>query len=426
MDIRFLLTAVFIAGVGSGWLGKTWLESASSELAGNNQGAAISSNGENQNISQSLDYTEKNSSNTSSINIDFSNSAPSIGQRNPPEGKPADALFARLLNDRLYNEAIVLYQQTVQQNEKTPPQLKNALLDHLRALSKIGNNSDFSELIERYLSIYYDDIAVLLLLAEFNQSNGNYFRSVDTYLLAKTYSYTVIDQNNSRNQLNSFVKETDNIYTNQKDWLALINFYSYINTSGLMTSFYQYRQALAHLGNGDKLSAIEQLKQLTSDSLVGGQAAITLNKLTNRDGGVVRATRDNVIKDDSETVALQQRGVHYLIDLTVSRQDNIKLLVDTGASITTLTQASFFSLSSYSDAAEQEKRIFHTANGSVQGTVYLVPELTIGPYLLENTKIAVLDFEMAEGVDGLLGMNVLGQFNFQIDQENTSLVLNRK
>lgn len=421
-----MLTAVFIAGVGSGWLGKTWLEAAPSELAGNNQGATISSNGENQNISQSLDYTEKNSSNTSSINIDFSNSAPVIGQRIPPEGKPADALFTRLLNDRLYNEAIVLYQETVQQNEKTPPRLKNALLDHLRALSKIRNNSDFSELIERYLSIYYDDIAVLLLLAEFNQTNGNYFRSVDTYLLAKTYTYTVIDQNNLLNQLNSFVKETDNIYTNQKDWLALIDFYTYINTSGLMTSFYQYRQALAHLGNGDKLSATEQLKQLTSDSLVGAQATITLNRLTNRNGGVVTATRDNAIKEDSETVALQQRGVHYLIDLTVGRQDNIELLVDTGASITTLTQASFYSLSSYSDAAEQEKRIFHTANGSVQGTVYLVPELTIGPYLLENTKIAVLDFEMEEGIDGLLGMNVLGQFNFQIDQENKSLVLNRK
>ena len=45
---------------------------------------------------------------------------------------------------------------------------------------------------------------------------------------------------------------------------------------------------------------------------------------------------------------------------------------------------------------------------------------------MNNTQIAVLEFDMNQGVDGLLGMNVLGQFRFQIDQENTQLLLSRE
>jgi len=60
------------------------------------------------------------------------------------------------------------------------------------------------------------------------------------------------------------------------------------------------------------------------------------------------------------------------------------------------------------------------------GTVYAFPELRLGPYLLQDTQVAVLDFETRPEIDGLLGMNILGQFRFQIDQENTQLRLSKK
>ena len=60
------------------------------------------------------------------------------------------------------------------------------------------------------------------------------------------------------------------------------------------------------------------------------------------------------------------------------------------------------------------------------GTVYSVAELGLGPYLIKNTQIAVIDFDVSRGFDGLLGMNVLGQFRFQIDQDNANLLLSSK
>jgi hypothetical protein len=43
--------------------------------------------------------------------------------------------------------------------------------------------------------------------------------------------------------------------------------------------------------------------------------------------------------------------------------------------------------------------------------------------MLNDAQIAVLDFKMPEGVDGLLGMNVLEHFRFHIDQEKQLLYL---
>ncbi len=428
MNTHFLLTVVFVAGVSAGWLGKTWVGSVSSELADKvsdtNPGAAARGDNETNNISPALNFNISDSNNASVKNIAFTDESPAIAQQYSSPGKAAVGIFSRLLNDRLYDEAMLLYEETVRLDQKTAVKLKSTLVDHLSNLSTIRNNTDFSELIERYLSIYYDDIDVLLLLAEFNQKNGSYLEAVDVYLLAKTYVYTDIDENNLLIHFNEFVKEIDSVYTIQKDWFSLVNFYSHINASGLMTSSYQYRQALAYLGFGDKAAATDHFKQLVDDSLVGEQASLALSRLS---GNAHEAlTTDNAIHEISEKIALQQRGSQYLIDLTVGREDTVKLLIDTGASMTTLSQASFYSLRSSADAVVQEKRMFRTANGVVQGTVYLAPEIMIGPYLLKDTKIAVLDFDMATGIDGLLGMNILTQFHFQIDQENKNLVLTGK
>ena len=40
---------------------------------------------------------------------------------------------------------------------------------------------------------------------------------------------------------------------------------------------------------------------------------------------------------------------------------------------------------------------------------------------IADTPIAVLDFESGNGVDGLLGMNVLRNYRFEIDQDRDLL-----
>ena len=428
MNTRFIVIVTFILGLGSGWLGKTWLGSDQSALFATVSTDSASSAGIQNSVSDSVITLESANSNgdlpaTQNI-LDIAPRQQSQLYEDKSGGITIFDHFKNLLNDRLYFDAMTLYQDQGQLNSQTIARLRRALFDHLTTLSQARNNTDFSELIESYLSIYYDDIDALLLLANFNKVNGSYFEVIDVYLLAKTYAYNDVDQQKVLSQFNDFVKEIDSFYTNQKNWVSLINLYSHINTAGLMTSPFQFQQALAHLRSGDEYFAIEQFTQLLNDSLVGESAATALNKLTaytEAPGPIVSAPLD-----DSEAIPLQKLGNQYLVNLTINRRDDIRLLIDTGASMTTLSRAKFDSVNTSGEAVIQDRRVFRTASGVIMGTVYSVPELSLGPYRLTNTQIAVLDFDIDREIDGLLGMNILGQFRFQIDQENTRLLLSRE
>ena len=428
MNTHFIVIVTFILGLGSGWLGKTWLGSDQSALFATASTDSASSAGIQNSVSDSVITLESANSNgdlpaTQNI-LDIAPRQQSQLYEDKPGGITIFDHFKNLLNDRLYFDAMTLYQDQGQLNSQTIARLRRALFDHLTTLSQTRNNTDFSELIESYLSIYYDDIDALLLLADFNKVNGSYFEVIDVYLLAKTYAYNDVDQQKVLSRFNDFVKEIDSFYTNQKNWVSLINLYSHINTAGLMTSPFQFQQALAHLRSGDEYFAIEQFTQLLNDTLVGESAATALNKLTaytEAPGPIVSAPLDN-----SEAIPLQKLGNQYLVNLTINRRDDIKLLIDTGASMTTLSRAKFDSVNTSGEAVIQDRRVFRTASGVIMGTVYSVPELSLGPYRLTNTQIAVLDFDIDREIDGLLGMNILGQFRFQIDQENTRLLLSRE
>jgi len=348
--------------------------------------------------------------------------------KNPPLKEPAVkaspsllAQFQTLLNTYRYEEAVALYQTQEQNNRKNVALLKQALLVHLENLLAQQQFNDFSALVDSFLSSYYDDIDVLLLLASFNRINGLHIEAINIYQLADTYAYQHSQQEALWSHFDSFVKNTDSFYTAKEDWYFLNNFYSQIEISGLITPQYQYRQAVVNLRSGDELLAIEQLQALENDTVVGKQARSTLQQLMGD-----TKNRQKTRWQSEQSIALQQQGNQYLVDLGLNNQDKVTLLIDTGASMTTLSQATFMTLNSKNDAVKIGERVFNTANGVTKGIIYRFPQLKIGPYQISNIPIAVLNFSMGDSADGLLGMNTLGQFRFQIDQENQTLLLSRK
>jgi len=435
MNSRFLVALAFVAGLGGGWFGKTWLESNQLPFSNGVTRVATATNDDpdTDSLTTQSEFPQSShaSSTSSAINNTQNTSVTAATSRREVQSSSEGAAdisiidrFKNLLNERRYYDAIELYQEQKTQSEQIAARLRVSLLDELTSLTETRNNSDFSELIESYLSIYYDDIDVLLLLADFNRANASYHEVVNVFLLAKTYAYTHADQDKVADRFKKFVIEIDASYTGQKDWWSLINLYAHIDTSGLMTSTYQYRQALAHLRSGDEAFAIEQLKHLLDDSLIGESAAKALSGL------VITYEAPIIVNtspwDGADAIALQKLGNQYAVNLANSRQDNVNLLIDTGASMTAVSRESFNTLNANDDAVEQDRRVFRTANGLVQATVFSVPELNLGPHRLEDTQIAVIDFDSARGVDGLLGMNILGQFRFHIDQDSSNLLLSKK
>jgi len=409
MNSAGLIAIAFLAGLVAGWFGKIWFETYQlnagtviTSTAGGNQSTGVHEDSISDALSTDSHLASQpeldQSSQANSVTNNALDNDAQLERQSLVDASTGISIFDtfdKLLKERQYFNAMTLFQEQKTQSEQNAAQLKIALLDELTQLIEVRNNSDFSELVENYLSIYYDDIDVLLLLAEFNQANGSYLEVVNVFLLAKTYAYSVTDQEKVASRFNRFVMEVDGSYTDQKNFLSLINLYAHINTSGLMTSSYQYNQALAHLRSGDEAFAIEQFNRLLGDSLVGESAAKALSSLTND-----TETPTIVYKspwEGADSIALQKLGNQYAVNLDHSRQGSVKLLIDTGASMTALSRDSFNTLNASGDAVEQDRRVFRTANGLVQATVFVVPELSLGPHRLENTQIAVIEFDNSRG-----------------------------
>lgn len=105
------------------------------------------------------------------------------------------------------------------------------------------------------------------------------------------------------------------------------------------------------------------------------------------------------------------RGV-FLIDVA-ARGEPGQLVLDTGASITVLTEA--FALDA--GLALDHQRVVHaiTANGQVQMPTAVVPRIEVGPHAAEGVRVAVCA-DCVEGIaDGLLGLDLQATFHMELD-----------
>jgi predicted aspartyl protease len=68
----------------------------------------------------------------------------------------------------------------------------------------------------------------------------------------------------------------------------------------------------------------------------------------------------------------------------------------------------------------------NTAGGVVDSPIYRFSSFAIGDYRIAEMQFVVMDLDNSgskKNGDGLLGMNFLKVFNFQIDQQNSRLIL---
>lgn len=423
MNIRFTSILLLIIGFSFGWLGRDWWL-GDGELPVASQDVGVSSPSlENRPLVDDVDIPLNNSE---PLNVTAGDGVAVVESNQSVRSGDelsTTAMFEQLLDAFQYQAATVLYQEQDLRDGAALGRLRALLLKRLDTLMTAREYTRFSELVDAFLSVYYDDVEVLLQLAEFNYSNGFYIEAVNVFQLVKTYAYSTAQQQLWFSRFDEFVNAVDQYYSGQEDWFSLSGFYSHIDVLGLLSASYQYRQAIAYLNSGDESGAIARLKPLIDDSKVGDKARLALSELEG--SNLAASAQDNPFRD-AKSVALQQAGNQYLVDLQINRRDDVTLLIDTGASMTTLSRSAFLSLSSRQRARLVGKRVFQTANGVTQGSVYRVDQLRLGAFQLSNVDIAVLDFSLSSGVEGLLGMNVLGQFRFQIDQDNVSLLLNEK
>ncbi|MDA8788619.1 retroviral-like aspartic protease family protein [Porticoccaceae bacterium] len=329
--------------------------------------------------------------------------------------------FSRSLALADYSLALDQYQDIASLDKVGLARAKSRLLTHLDQLLESSSDQQFVDLTGQYLSTFYDDVDVLLYLATFNYSRADMVEAAAVYRLIKSYAYSAAQMTKLRQSLDIFVDRIDLHYRASGGFDELTTIYAQLDDVDLLPPRHQLAYAKAYLSLGNIAAAKVLLNRLAKQSELAPKVLALLSQIESQE----LADIEPVEWFDSDLMTLKPRGNQFSLDLKIADSD-VDLLIDTGASMTTITQKRFQRLFSDSDFSYVEQRLFNTANGIIKGSVYRVPFVRLGRFTLRDVNIAVLDFDLSEELDGLLGMNILGQFQFQINQGDAILRLSER
>jgi clan AA aspartic protease (TIGR02281 family) len=102
---------------------------------------------------------------------------------------------------------------------------------------------------------------------------------------------------------------------------------------------------------------------------------------------------------------------------------SVALLLDTGASVTTVSD---FILAGIGCADTGKARVVTTAGGAIHVRVKTIPKLKIGTTEIMDVEVYAHDFPDECFSDGVLGMNILEQFNFSVNLDDNIIELEKR
>ncbi|AEP30312.1 retroviral-like aspartic protease family protein [Brumicola nitratireducens] len=140
-------------------------------------------------------------------------------------------------------------------------------------------------------------------------------------------------------------------------------------------------------------------------------------------------TDDDIRSDITDTATLSKRtvtvlgsGQQFFVRTSIGRNSQL-LLLDTGASTTAISRKVFANVPE-SDTEFIGRFSVQTAGGGIEAPLFKLNTLTLGDININNVSVIVLPDETFTGsFEGLLGMNVLRNFDFRFDPEKQKMTL---
>lgn len=119
-------------------------------------------------------------------------------------------------------------------------------------------------------------------------------------------------------------------------------------------------------------------------------------------------------------IPLRQQGSHFLVNVVIAGNPAL-LMLDTGASMSGVTRT--FADRHAALVRQPRTVLLGTAGGTAQGELFTVTSLELGDLVFRQHDMVVFPTTDNNPFDGVLGLDILGKFDFYIDQNEPALHL---
>jgi len=339
-----------------------------------------------------------------------------------PAARVAGSETATLLQRNDFAAALERYESSqLQADEAAVADARARILAHARRLIDERRFGLAEELLQRFLVAAYRDVDARVLLAEVLQGQQEFPAAIDQLYEARGYAWRPPMLQHITGRIRAMVAEQAKSLQRNDDQTALLGLYQHLVELEPDHAPWFMELAAAQLALDDVEAARSSLLLVAQDPGVGARARAMLAELSVAFTGMPGAGSGESAPDVAG-IPLTRSGNHYLVDARPGDGRSIQLLIDTGASLTIFTPDVLAQRGiRYQDTGRTA--VFNTANGPVRAPVYRLDSLAVGNWHVRQLDIGVLDLGGGAGVDGLLGMNFLGKFEFFIDQSRALLRL---
>lgn len=243
--------------------------------------------------------------------------------------------------------------------------------------------------------------------------NERYESAYDLLLEVSAVAVLPIEQDEFRRLLAEFVDAYTRALIAVNQFQEVDAFYERLTLALPQYAEYQLQLGKLRIQMGNEDAALGPLAQISNHQRFGAEARDLMAQVEQNDQVDIAL----------EALPLSGREGEFIVDALIDNRYPVKLLVDTGAAMTAL-DAGVLQMAGYSLEAEQQ--YFVTANGVVSAPVVTLGEISLGSARITQLPVGALPLSMPGGVVGLLGMNFLRHYDFRIDQNNRTLILDKR
>ena len=259
-----------------------------------------------------------------------------------------------------------------------------------------------------FLEHFYFDADVMQMQAAAYLKTQQPFAAIKTLYQLKTHLTSTAEANKLTDTLHTWVQDYLQTLLQKKQWTDLLTLYNYLVIAEPNHAEYFFGQANIFVEVQDYQNAKLALAHVYDDPTLGTAAT----KL---------AARIARIQQGQVSIPLIKAGGNYTLKATLDNRFDMDMMIDTGASISALSRKTFTDIASNSAPVFVDTVKVSTANGVVLAERYRFTNITLQNLTASNVDFLVMD-DLPEG-HGLLGMNILNRFSFEIDQQNSALLL---